>query len=219
MTSRNMQDPSFAALLWRAGVVTFGDFVTKSGRHTPYFVDAGRLSSGTLLAQTGLWYADAIATTHADGVDVIFGPAYKGIPLAVTTAIALAENHGIDVGVSFDRKEVKDHGEGGALVGSVPGQGDRVVLVEDVTTAGTSVRNVAPLLEATGAHLVGLVVGVDRQERGPDADTPALAHLADEFAITTTALSTIDGVLEHVGDGLAPEVRTRVEEYRRRYGV
>ena len=179
-------------------VLQFGDFVGKSGRRMPYFINAGRYRSGAQLATLGRFYAAAVQEAFGDGVDVLFGPAYKGIPLAVTAGIALADHHGRDVGVCFDRKEVKDHGEGGSIVGHQLRDGDRVVIVEDVTTAGTSVRNSVPLLRAQAdVEVVGLVVGVDRRERG-NTDRSALVELADEYGLLPVALATIDDIVTHL---------------------
>jgi orotate phosphoribosyltransferase len=221
----------FIDFMVRCDVLTFGDFIGKSGRRMPYFVNAGRYRTGGQLGQLGRFYAAAIASTFGDDVDVLFGPAYKGIPLAVTTAIALAEDHGHDVGVCFDRKEAKDHGEGGILVGHPVRDGDRVVIVEDVTTAGTSIRAAIPLLSGAAAvEVVGLVVGVDRRERGPDPSgvggRSALDELADEFGLRTVALATIDDIVEHLAgrsiDGrevLTGDDLERIAAYRREHGV
>jgi orotate phosphoribosyltransferase len=190
-------DPAFVELLVRADVLSFGDFVTKSGRPTPYFANFGNVRSGGQIAELGRLYADRIVEVFGDGVDVVFGPAYKGIPLAVTTAAALAEHHGRDVGFAFDRKEAKDHGEGGALVGHQLEDGDRVVIVEDVTTAGTSVRETVPKLRAVAdVSVVGLVIGLDRRERGPSGDASALDGLAAEFGLIGTSLATIEQVMD-----------------------
>ncbi len=189
---------AFVHFMVSCGVLRFGDFVGRSGRRMPYFIDAGRYRSGQQLATLGRFYAAAIDDAFADEVDVLFGPAYKGIPLAVTTGIALAAHHGRDLGVCFDRKEAKDHGEGGRLIGHQLRDGDRVVIVEDVTTAGTSVRATVPLLRAQAdIEVVGLVVGVDRRERG---STPrsALEELAEELGLTTVALATIDDIVTHL---------------------
>jgi orotate phosphoribosyltransferase len=194
-------DPALVDLLVRADVLSFGDFVTKSGRPTPYFANFGNVRTGARIAELGRAYADRISEVFGDGVDVVFGPAYKGIPLAVTTAVALAERHGRDVGFAFDRKEVKDHGEGGGLVGHALRDGDRVVIVEDVTTAGTSVRETVPKLRAVAdVEVVGLVVGLDRQERGPSGDGSALAGLAEEFGLVATSLATIEQVVASLVD-------------------
>ncbi|MEX2503991.1 MAG: orotate phosphoribosyltransferase [Egicoccus sp.] len=216
----------FIDFMVRSDVLTFGDFVAKSGRHTPYFVNAGRYRTGAQVAELGRFYAAAIAEAFGDGFDVLFGPAYKGIPLAVTTSIALAEHHGHDVGFCFDRKEAKDHGEGGQLVGHPLADGDRVVIVEDVTTAGTSIRSTLPLLRAAAdVEMVGLVVGVDRRERGT-RDASALDELADEFGLRTVAIATIDDVVGHLRDHevdgrrvLHDEDLERIEAYRRAYGA
>ena len=186
----------FVRLMVDSEVLRFGDFVARSGRRTPYFVDAGRYRSGPQLAQLGRYYAAAIhATFGAGGVDVLFGPAYKGIPLAVATGIALATEYDTEVGVAFDRKEAKDHGEGGTIIGHQPRDGDRIVIVEDVTTAGTSIRATVPLLRGVAdVEVVGLVVGVDRRERG-SGPASALEELAEEFGLRTVALATIDDVV------------------------
>lgn len=195
-----MDTAAFVEFLVRADVLTFGDFMTKSGRPTPYFLNFGRVRTGSQIATLGRFYADRVVEAFGDDVDVLFGPAYKGIPLAVATASALAEHHGLDVAFCFDRKEAKDHGEGGRLVGHEPRDGDRVVVVEDVTTAGTSVRETVPLLRAAAdVDLRGLVVSVDRAERGT-GDRSALAELADAYAMITTAIVHIDDVVAHLRD-------------------
>ncbi|MEX0705565.1 MAG: orotate phosphoribosyltransferase [Nitriliruptoraceae bacterium] len=210
---------AFVDFLWESDVVTFGDFVVKSGRRTPYFLDSGRYRNASQLARLGAFYADVIAREFGDGVDLLFGPAYKGIPLAVTTGIALYERHGHDVGVCFDRKEAKDHGEGGSLVGAVPQDGTRVVIVEDVTTAGTSIRQTVPMLRAVAdVDLVGLVVGVDRQERGTRQDISALEELGEELGLRTVALATIDDVVARLGPQLDQDVLDRIAAYRAEYG-
>jgi orotate phosphoribosyltransferase len=194
-------DPAFIDLLVRADVLSFGDFVTKSGRPTPYFANFGNVRTGGQIAELGRRYADRIVAVFGEEVDVVFGPAYKGIPLAVTTAAALAQHHGRDVGFAFDRKEVKDHGEGGSLVGHTLRDRDRVVIVEDVTTAGTSVRETVPKLRAIAdVSVVGLVIGLDRRERGPSGDASALDGLAAEFGLVGTSLATIEQVVDRLVD-------------------
>ncbi len=212
---------TYARMLLDSGVVKFGSFVAKSGRLTPYFIDAGRFATGNHLSAVGDAFASAVDRHFADGVDVLFGPAYKGIPLVVATGIALARDHGRDVGVAFDRKEAKDHGEGGVVIGHRPRDGDRVVIIEDVTTAGTSVRASAELLRASArVELVGLVVGVDRRERGSDPSRSALDELGDELGVKTVALTTIDEVLDSLPpQAIDDETRTRIAEYRREHGV
>ena len=223
--SERERTTAFVRFMVDCQVLRFGDFVGKSGRRMPYFVDAGRYRSGAQLASLGSFYAAAIEDRFAGEVDVLFGPAYKGIPLAVATGIALAGDHGREVGVCFDRKEAKDHGEGGLLIGHQPRDGDRVLIVEDVTTAGTSVRASVPLLEAQAdVEVVGLVVGVDRRERGT-GERSALEELAEEFGLATLALATIDDIVELLSDVeidgapvLGPADLERIAAYRQEHG-
>ncbi len=208
----------FVDFMIEAEVLTFGDFTTKSGRPTPYFVNTGRYRTGGQMTTLAEAYADAIESSFPDGFDVLFGPAYKGIPLAVSIASVLA-SRGRDVPFCFNRKEVKDHGEGGLLVGHRLRDGDRVLIVEDVTTAGTSIRETVPVLKAAAdVSLAGLVVSVDRQERGTTERT-ALAELADEFSMPTKAIVTLVEILEHLGGRLSSEDLRRIEAYRSRYGA
>ncbi len=210
----------FIDFMLDVGVLTFGDFTTKSGRKTPYFVNTGLYRSGDQLRELGRAYADAIESSFPEGFDVLFGPAYTGIPLVVAVSMAFAER-GRSVDFCFNRKEAKDHGEGGVLVGRRLADGDRVLIVEDVTTAGTSIRETVPVLRAAAAvELAGLVVSVDRQERASDtSERTALVELAEEFGMPTAAIVTIDEVLEHLGDRLTAEDRTRIDDYRLKYGV
>jgi orotate phosphoribosyltransferase len=216
---------AFIDFMLRSGVLTFGRFVTKSGRSTPYFVNTGRYRSGSQLAALGRFYAQALVDRLGGEFDVLFGPAYKGIPLVTTTAMALAERHGKDVAFCFNRKEAKDHGEGGTLVGETLRDGQRVVIVEDVTTAGTSIHETVPLLrKAANVVLAGLVVSVDRQERGAGTLT-ALADLAKTYAMPAFAIVTIDEVIEDLRgrsvDGkrvIDDETYAAALAYRREYG-
>lgn len=186
----------FIEFMIESEVLTFGDFTTKSGRKTPYFVQTGKYRTGSQIRRLGEFYADAIQENFGDGFDVLFGPAYKGIPLAVETAGALSAR-GHDVGFMFNRKEAKDHGEGGVLVGHVPQPGDRVLIIEDVTTAGTSIRETVPILRAAAdVELAGLIVSVDRMERGT-GDKAALAQVGVEFEMATHAIVTVADIIEH----------------------
>jgi orotate phosphoribosyltransferase len=189
----------FIDFMVEVGVLTFGDFTTKSGRKTPYFVNTGKYRSGAQLATLGRAYADAIERSFPDGFDCLFGPAYKGIPLVVAT----------------------DHGEGGVLVGRPLQDGDRVLIVEDVTTAGTSIRETVPLLRAAAkVSLAGLVVSVDRQERASETSTKsALAEVGEAFSMPTAAIVTIDEVVAHLGERLTADDRARIAAYRERYGA
>ncbi len=196
-------------------VLTFGDFVTKSGRSTPYFVQTGKYRTGAQIRRLGEFYADAIEANFGT-FDVLFGPAYKGIPLAVVTAGALAAR-GRDVGFMFNRKEAKDHGEGGVLVGHVPQAGDRVLIIEDVTTAGTSIRETVPVLRtAADIELAGLIVSVNRMERGT-GDKAALDQVADEFSMPTHAIVTVEEIIENAD--LSEEMVERMHAYLAEYGA
>jgi len=216
--------PSFVRFLLDTGALRFGSFTAKSGRQTPYFLDAGRFGSGTQIDRLGEFYAERLQSGLPGGFDVLFGPAYKGIPLAVATASALARR-GQDVGFCFNRKEAKDHGEGGVLVGHRLADGDRVVIIEDVTTAGTSVRETVPILRAAAKiRLVGLIVAVDRQERGQD-ERGALRTLAEEYQLTPLSIVNIDQIVAELrapGEApslLTPELELAIAEYRSKYGA
>lgn len=215
----------FVEFMVRSQVLTFGDFVTKSGRKTPFFINTGRYKTGSELTRLGRFYAQAIVSQLGTGYDVLFGPAYKGIPLVVTTAMALAERHGHDVGFCFNRKEAKDHGEGGVLIGRPLRDGDRVVIVEDVTTAGTSIRETVPILRAAAkVEIAGLVVSVDRMERGT-GELNALAEVRQSLGAPAFAIVTIDEVTAWLRgravDGkivIDDATHARIEQYRREYG-
>ncbi len=218
----------FLDFLVRSEVLSFGDFTTKSGRKSPWFVNTGRFRTGAQLDRLGRFYAAAILEHLGADFDVLFGPAYKGIPLAVATAIALERDHGKSVGVAFNRKEAKDHGEGGSLVGHVPAAGERVLIVEDVTTAGTSIRETVPLLRAAATvELAGLCVAVDRGERGPDGgEVTALEGIGREFGMPCFAIVTVHDVLEHLHgrelDGrvvLDDAARARIEAHLAEHGL
>ncbi len=205
----------FIRLALAQDALRFGEFTLKSGRQSPYFFNAGHFSSGASLASLGRCYAAAIDQAGI-GFDMLFGPAYKGIPLAVTTAIAIAAN-GRDVPCAFNRKEAKTHGEGGSLIGA-PLAG-RVLIVDDVITAGTAVREVVSLIRNAGATVAGVVIGLDRDEVGPNGRS-AVAELADELAAPVASIARLDdivGFLEH-----APEFREhlpRVLAYRQQWGA
>jgi orotate phosphoribosyltransferase len=192
----------FIEFMVRSEVLTFGDFVTKSGRSTPYFVNTGKYRTGMQMERLGEFYADSIedfVNESGQGIDVLFGPAYKGIPLVVTASIALARR-GRDVAFTFNRTEAKDHGEGGVLVGHTPIDGDRVLWVEDVTSAGTSIRETVPVVQAAAdIELTGLVVSVDRAERGT-GELSGLAQAGADFGMATFSIITVHDVIEHLAD-------------------
>ena len=190
----------FIEFMVRAEVLTFGDFVTKSGRSTPYFVNTGKYRTGMQMEQLGEFYADSIESfvkESGQGIDVLFGPAYKGIPLVVTASVALARR-GRDIAFTFNRKEAKDHGEGGVLVGHTPVDGDRVLWVEDVTSAGTSIRETVPVMQAAAdIELTGLVVSVDRAERGT-GELSGLAQVGADFGMATFSIVNVHEVIQYL---------------------
>ncbi|MDE2055345.1 MAG: orotate phosphoribosyltransferase [Xanthomonadaceae bacterium] len=198
------------------GVLRFGDFTLKSGRQSPYFFNMGRIDSGAALAAVGAAYASTIVA-NSIGFDMLFGPAYKGIPLAAATAIALASEHGRDVPWAYNRKEAKDHGEGGLLIGA-PLSG-RVLIVDDVITAGTAVRESLGLIRAAGAEVAGVLVALDRQERG-QGEFSATQELAREQGVPVFAIVGLADLLDFAGSRaeLAGQ-RARLEAYRTRYGA
>lgn len=214
----------FIEFMVECGVLTFGDFTTKSGRKTPFFINTGNYKTGAQMSRLGAFYAAAIKD-HFDNVDVLFGPAYKGIPLVVTASIALADKHETDVAFCFNRKEVKDHGEGGSLVGKKLADGDRVLIVEDVTTAGTSIRETVPILQgAVQVKLAGLIVSVDRMERGT-GEKGALQEIQESFGMKTASIVNLDEIVTHLHNReingtviLDDEIKARIDDYRSQYG-
>jgi orotate phosphoribosyltransferase len=211
-----------------AGVLRFGDFVTKAGRKSPYFFNAGLFNRGALLGRLGRFYAQTLLAARAAGrvqFDMLFGPAYKGITLASATAVALAEL-GADVPFAFNRKEAKDHGEGGSLVGA-PLAG-RVVIVDDVITAGTSVRESVHLIRGAGATTAGVLIALDRQERaGPDgalSSHSAVQEVEKLYEMPVVAIANLDDLFAFVDSGsahaaAAAPYREAMIAYRRRYGI
>lgn len=202
----------FIQLALDSGALRFGEFTLKSGRISPYFFNLGCISSGAGLAHLGECYANVIEASPIR-IDMLFGPAYKGIPLAAATAVALSKR-GHDFPFAYDRKEAKDHGEGGMLVGAEPA--GHIALIDDVMTAGTAIRKSIALLNQTGAKPVAAIVALDRQETGPDG-TCTLKSLQSE-GISVTALVTLADVLEFLGDQHA-EHSEAIRAYREQYGV
>lgn len=215
----------FIEFMVRANVLTFGNFKTKSGRMTPYFLNTGRYRTGEQIAKLGEFYAQSIAENLKHDFNVIYGPAYKGIPLAVTAAIALHNQHRLDVPYCFNRKEVKDHGEGGSIIGHSLADGDRVLIIEDVITAGTSVRESIPLLKSVAnVEVTSLIVSVDRMERGAGEKT-AVNEVREEFGLKVQPIVTIEEIVVHLYnreiDGkvvIDDTMKAQIEEYRRVYG-
>ena len=206
----------FIDLALRERVLSFGEFKLKSGRVSPYFFNAGMISSGSALAQVGCAYAAAVYAS-ANEFDMLFGPAYKGIPLVVSTAIAYDRLYDKDIAFAYNRKETKTHGEGGQLVGA-PLAG-RVLIVDDVMTAGTAVREVIQLIQAGGAELGGVVVGLDRQERG-QAGLSAIQEIERDFGVPVIGIITLDDLLQYLGTSSEyGEQTSKIAVYRDRHGV
>ena len=207
-------------------VLKFGDFVTKSGRNTPFFVNTGFYRTGAQLRKLGEYYAKAIESKFGFDFDVLFGPAYKGIPLTVATTMAISQFYDKDIKYCSNRKEVKDHGDKGILLGSPIADGDKVVIIEDVTTAGTSIQETLPIIKAKGdVTVAGLVVYVDRMERG-QGEKSALAEIEEKYGLKTTAIVTMAEVVEHLYNKpykgkiiIDDTLKAAIDTYYKQYGV
>jgi orotate phosphoribosyltransferase len=198
------------------GVLRFGEFTLKSGRTSPYFFNAGLFNTGSALARLGQCYASAIVDSGLS-FDVLFGPAYKGIPLASATAVALADKHGRDLPWCFNRKEAKDHGEGGSLVGA-PLQGD-VLIIDDVITAGTAIREVMAIIQAEQARAAAVVIALNRQERGK-GELSAIQEVERDYGIPVVSIVSLDQVLEYLAeDAQLKQHLPAVQAYRAEYGI
>ena len=198
------------------GVLKFGEFTLKSGRTSPYFFNAGLFDSGRALAQLGRWYAQTIVDSGLR-FDMLFGPAYKGIPLVSVTAAALAEHHGRDLPWCFNRTEAKDHGEGGSLVGAK--LSGRVLIIDDVITAGTAIREAVEIIRAAGATPVGVALALDREERGKEGERSAVEEASREFGVQVASIVRLRDLiswLEHSAPD--PAVLAAVRAYRDRWG-
>jgi orotate phosphoribosyltransferase len=206
---------AFVELMIRSGVLRFGDFTLKSGRQSPYFFNLGSIADGDGLGALGRAYADAIVA-HGFAPDVIFGPAYKGIPIAVATGIALAERHGRRVGVTFNRKEAKSHGEGGNLVGHAL-DGARVLIVDDVMTAGTAVSEAVDIVSRTSAQLLGVLVALDRRER-TEGGLTAVQQMAKRLGVPVASIVGLEDVIEFLDrSGADADSLARIRTYQRQY--
>ncbi len=216
----------FIEFMLECQVLKFGDFTTKSGRKTPFFVNTGFYRTGSQLKKLGEYYAKAIADRFGKDFDVLFGPAYKGIPLTVATTIALSEQEEVDIRYCSNRKEVKDHGDKGILLGGPINDGDRVIIIEDVTTAGTSIRETLPIIEAQGkVSVVGMCVSVDRQERG-EGEKSALKEISETYGFPTHAIVTMSEVIEylttHEVSGrmvIDDKLKAAIDAYYEQYGA
>jgi len=212
---------AFVSFMVECDVLRFGDFVTKSGRNTPYFVNTGNYKTGKQLAALGKFYAALVRQTLGDGFDAMFGPAYKGIPLAAACAASLWELYQIDKPYLFNRKEDKDHGEGGSIIGYSPSEGGRIIIIEDVITAGTAVREVMPILKSFGdVRVTDMFISVDRMEYGQSPGKTAVMEVSDEFGLAVHALVTVDDIREWLADtgGDAEDIR-RMDAYREQYCI
>ncbi|MBQ3515469.1 MAG: orotate phosphoribosyltransferase [Lachnospiraceae bacterium] len=216
----------FIEFMIDCNVLKFGDFVTKSGRKTPFFVNTGFYRTGAQLKRLGGYYAQAIKDKFGLDFDVLFGPAYKGIPLSVATTMEIADKFGADIKYCSNRKEVKDHGDTGILLGSPIADGDKVVIIEDVTTAGTSIEETLPIVKAQGdVSVLGLVVSVDRMERGK-GEKSALAEIQEKYGLQTTAIVTMAEVIEHLYNKeykgkiiIDDTIKAAIDAYYEQYGV
>jgi len=220
----------FIEFMVDCGVLKFGDFITKSGRRTPFFINTGFYRTGSQLRRLGEYYARAIVDKFGTDFDVLFGPAYKGIPLSVAAAMALSEHFNKEVRYCSNRKEAKDHGETGILLGSPINDGDRIIIIEDVTTAGTSIRETMPIIQAQagggskGVEILGLVVSVDRMERA-QGSVSALKELEETYNFKTAAIVTMNEVVEHLCNKpykgkiiIDDELKKQIDEYYKLYG-
>lgn len=216
----------FIEFMIDCNVLKFGDFVTKSGRKTPFFVNTGFYRTGSQLKRLGGYYAEAIKNKFGFDFDVLFGPAYKGIPLSVAATMAIADKYDADIKYCSNRKEIKDHGDTGILLGSPISDKDKVVIIEDVTTAGTSIQETLPIVKAQGdVQVLGLVVSVDRMERG-QGEKSALMEIEENYGLKTTAIVTMAEVVEHLYNRpykgkviIDDTLKAAIDAYYDQYGV
>lgn len=216
----------FIEFMVDSNVLKFGEFTLKSGRKSPFFMNAGAYVTGSQLRKLGEYYAKAIHDNYGTDFDVLFGPAYKGIPLAVATTMAFSELYGRDIKYCSNRKEVKDHGDVGILLGSDLNDGDRVVIIEDVTTSGKSIEETFPILkEQANVDVVGLMVSLNRQERGKTQKN-ALAEIREVYGIETGAIVTMEEVVEHLYNKnyngrvlIDDKMKAAIDAYYAQYGA
>jgi orotate phosphoribosyltransferase len=211
----------FIRFMVQNGVLKFGEFTLKSGRLAPYFINTGNYKTGKQLAKLGQYYAACI---HENGLDAetLVGPAYKGIPLSVATAIALYHDYEKEMNYCFDRKEVKDHGEGGLFVGKQLIDGEKVIIIEDVMTSGKALREILPKLEAAAkVEVVGMIISVDRKEKGLTSELSAVAEAKKEFGIDVYSVVTMDDIIEAIETGVidGKEHLPAMYSYRNTYGA
>ena len=211
----------FIEFMMSADVLRFGEFKTKSGRLTPYFVNTGNYKSGKQIATLGKFYAELIKETCGEEFDAMFGPAYKGIPLAAATAATLATEYDIDKPYFFNRKEVKDHGEGGSLVGYKPVDGDRVIIIEDVITAGTAIRETMPiLLGSADVKVNDMFISVNRCEVGQNSEKTAIMEVKEEFGINVHSIISVADIYEYLKEqGTYGDVLENMKNYMDKYCI
>ena len=221
----------FIEYMIKQKALKFGEFTTKSGRQSPYFINTGEFRTGSQISRLGDFYADCIVDQMDNGripkdINVLFGPAYKGIPLAVSTSIALSSKHGVDIGYCFNRKEAKDHGEGGNFVGAKLTDGDKLLILDDVITAGTAIREVLPIVKAAAdVNICGMFISVDRMERG-QGELSAVAEVTKEFEIPVFPIVNVLEIIE-ILEGreisgevvLSPERKGAMNAYLEQYGA
>lgn len=211
----------FIRFMVKNGVLKFGEFTLKSGRLAPYFINTGNYKTGKQLAKLGEYYAACIQE-HGLQAETLVGPAYKGIPLSVATAIALYNHYETEVNYCFDRKEVKDHGEGGLFVGKQLQDNEKVIIIEDVMTSGKALREILPKLQAAAnVEVVGMVISVDRKEKALDSDLSAVAQAKKEFGIDVYSVVTMDDIIDAIEQGVidGKEHLPKMYQYRNTYGA
>lgn len=210
----------FIKFMVECGVLTFGDFTLKSGRKAPYFINCGNYKTGAQLAKLGEYYADCIRANNIP-VETLFGPAYKGIPLAVSTVVALSNKYDVNVSYCFDRKEAKDHGEGGMFVGKTLADGEKVIIIDDVMTSGKALRESMPKLKsAADVNVTGMVITVDRMEKGT-SELSAVQEVKRDFNVTVYPIVTMENIIEAIQNDVIPgkEYLDKMLQYRETYGV
>ncbi len=211
---------NFIKFMVDCGVLTFGEFTLKSGRKAPYFINCGNYKTGSQLEKLGEFYADCIVDNKID-FETVFGPAYKGIPLAVSTVVALSKKYGIDCSYCFDRKEAKDHGEGGMFVGKTLKDGEKVIIIDDVMTSGKALRESMPKLKSSAdVNVTGMVITVDRMEKG-QGDLSAVQEAKRDFGINVYSIVNMLDIINAIENGIVPgkEYIDKMLEYRKTYGV
>jgi orotate phosphoribosyltransferase len=215
----------FIEFMVRSQVLTFGEFILKSGRKSPYFINAGLYRTGAQIAKLGEYYAACFMAQVEGGADALYGPAYKGIPLVVATAAMLYQQHKVDIPYCFNRKEAKDHGEGGQIIGYKPTDGDRIVMIDDVTTAGTALRENLPIIQsAAKARVIALIISVDRMEKGT-GELSAVQQIKNDFGIEVYPIVTVRDILDYLYgreiDGkiiIDGTIKENMERYFEEYG-